>query len=169
MARVYVGLGTNLGNRTAGLQQALSKLEDAGARIEALSAVYETEPVGLRQQPWFLNMVCAVETDQTPCDLLATLQGIEYSMGRLRTVRWGPRPIDLDILLYDELVLDDLCLTIPHPRMTQRAFVLRPLAEIAPDLIFPGMELTIGEFLERLGDPEETRRVGRLDEILAGG
>ena len=168
MAHVYLGLGTNLGDRAENLQEALTRLGAACIRVLTASSVYETEPVGVRDQPWFLNMVCAVETHQTPCGLLSSLRRIECTMGRSRTLRWGPRIIDLDILLYDEVIRADPCLTIPHARMTERAFVLRPLAEISPDLIFPGTELTIKELLQRLNDPEEARRIGRLEEILAG-
>ena len=166
MACAYLGLGGNLGDRAAALREALTKLEAAGIRITALSSVYETEPVGLRDQPCFLNMVCAIETDQTPFDLLVTLQNIESAMGRVRTVRWGPRIIDLDILLYDEITLNTPYLTIPHPRMIERAFVLRPLAEISPDLIHPGMGLTIETLVQHLSGPERIYRIGRLEEIL---
>ena len=167
MVHVYLGLGTNLGDRAEALQEALTRLDAAGICVSAVSSVYETEPVGVRDQPWFLNLVCVVETDQSPCDLLTSLRNIECAMGRSRTVRWGPRPIDLDILIYDDLIQDDPCLTIPHPRMTERAFVLQPLAEISPDLVFPGTELTIEDLLQQLSDPDEVRRIGRLEQILA--
>ena len=111
----------------------------------------------VKSRPWQL----------APAALLADLQGIERDLGRVRAERWGPRTIDLDILLYDEVIQDDPCLTIPHPRMTERAFVLRPLAEISPDLVFPGTKLIIRELLQQLRDPEEARRIGRLEEILA--
>jgi len=163
MARAYLGLGSNLGDRMANLKEALARLETAGLHITDLSSVYETEPVGLRDQPWFLNIVCAVETDRSPLDLLATLQNIERAMKRVRTVRWGPRLIDLDILLYDEIILDTPHLTIPHPRMAERAFVLEPLAEISPDLIYPGTGLTIADLLQRLKTPERVYRIGRLE------
>jgi len=139
MPLAYIGLGTNLGERRANLDRALSLLAASpGVRLLRAARVYETAPVGYTAQPRFLNTVAEVETDLSPADLLAVLQRIEAELGRVRTVRWGPRTIDLDLLLYDDLTLDDPALTIPHPRMAERAFVLVPLAELIPDRLLNG-------------------------------
>ncbi|MDI6908039.1 MAG: 2-amino-4-hydroxy-6-hydroxymethyldihydropteridine diphosphokinase [Thermoanaerobacterales bacterium] len=136
MALAYIGLGTNLGDRRANLDRALALLDAApGVRVSRVASIYETAPVGYTAQPDFLNTVAEVETALAPADLLAVMQRIEDELGRVRTVRWGPRTIDLDLLLYDDLTLDNPALTVPHPRMAERAFVLVPLAELIPDRI----------------------------------
>lgn len=109
----------------------------AGIRVISTSSFYETEPVGFRDQGWFVNQVAGIETTLSPFDLLLVTQHIESALGRTRAIRWGPRSIDIDILLYGDLVIDHADLTIPHPRMTERRFVLVPLAEIAPSLRHP--------------------------------
>jgi len=131
-------------------------LEDE-LRIVQVSSIYETEPVGVREQPWFLNLVCAGETELSPQELLAFIQGIEGKMGRVREGRFGPRLIDIDILFYDDLVIRTPSLEIPHPRLTERAFVLVPLVEIAPDLLHPVLKLTVREILEKAEGLEEVR------------
>ena len=138
MAKVFLGIGSNLGDRWANLERAVELL-GARPQIEVLriSSFYETAPVGCTEQPDFLNAVALVETSLKPRELLQAILGIENQMGRLRTIRWGPRVIDIDILLYDGEQMDEEDLCIPHPRMMERGFVLRPLAEIAPDLILP--------------------------------
>jgi len=133
-----------------------------GVRVTARSSLYETEPVGLRDQPWFLNMVCAGETDLDPQALLDFAKGIEGAMGRAETVRFGPRLIDIDILFYDDLVLKTPDLEIPHPRLAERAFVLVPLAEIAPYLVHPLLGLTVREILERATGLEEVHLISCL-------
>jgi 2-amino-4-hydroxy-6-hydroxymethyldihydropteridine diphosphokinase len=139
---IYLSLGSNLGDRLANLQNAISLLPP---NIQPLtqSSVYETEPWGYTDQPPFLNLVIKAITMLDPYDVLTIVKEIEVSMGRQETFRFGPRLIDLDILFYDDLVLDTPKLTIPHPRLTQRAFVLVPLAEIEPDLSHPVLKKTI--------------------------
>lgn len=135
----YLGLGTNLGDREANLSRALELLAATpGVRVRRASAIYETEPVGPREQPRFLNQVVEVETELAPRALLARLLRIEAALGRARRERWGPRTMDMDILLYDDLVLETPGLTLPHPRLTERAFALVPLAELAPGRILAG-------------------------------
>ena len=133
VAKAYVSLGSNVGDRLGFLRRAVAMLGEHEA-IEVLrtSSVYETDPVGYVDQPPFLNAVAEIETSLSPHELLDACQAIEAALGRVRTVRWGPRTIDLDIALIDDLAIDDERLTVPHPRMAERAFVLVPLAEIAP-------------------------------------
>lgn len=139
MPLAYIGLGGNLGDRRANLDRALALLNASpGVRVRRVASVYETAPVGFTAQPRFLNTVAEVETDLAPADLLAVMQRIEAELGRVRTIRWGPRTIDLDLLLYDDLTLDDPALTIPHPRLAERAFVLVPLAELLPGYVLNG-------------------------------
>src|SRR5580700_820584 len=127
---VYLSLGSNVGDREAQLQEARAKLAAVG-RVVAESSFYETEPVEFTQQPWFLNCVLALETSKTPQELIAAVLRIEVEMGRRRMQKKGPRTIDIDILLFDDTIVDSEELTIPHPTMHQRRFVLEPLAEIA--------------------------------------
>jgi 2-amino-4-hydroxy-6-hydroxymethyldihydropteridine diphosphokinase len=134
----YVGLGSNLGDSRAVLERALDALAALpGTRVTAASSLYATAPVGVTQQPEFLNRVAALETSLPPADLMARLLEIEAREGRVRSTRWGPRTIDLDILLYGDLAISGASLTVPHPEMTRRGFVLAPLAEIAPDALHP--------------------------------
>jgi 2-amino-4-hydroxy-6-hydroxymethyldihydropteridine diphosphokinase len=135
----YLGLGSNTGDRRAHLAQALDRLNATpGVRVTAVSSLYETVPVGLTAQPDFLNAVAEVCTELPAEALLDAALAVEAALGRVRTVRWGPRPIDLDVLLVGGLRVAGGRLTLPHPRMTERAFVLVPLAEIAPGLVFNG-------------------------------
>jgi 2-amino-4-hydroxy-6-hydroxymethyldihydropteridine diphosphokinase len=145
----YLSLGSNIGNRERHLGDALARLRALG-RVAAVSSLYETEPVEFTDQPWFLNCVVLLETKAAPADLLANLLAIEQEMGRVRNQKKGPRTIDIDILLFGETILDSPALTIPHPALHQRRFVLEPLAEIAPEAWHPGLKKTIRRLLEEL-------------------
>jgi 2-amino-4-hydroxy-6-hydroxymethyldihydropteridine diphosphokinase len=133
---VFLALGTNLGEREANLAQARKEISSVSS-IQKVSSIYETPPWGVIDQPAFLNQVLAAETSLSPVELLAAVKEIESKMGRVPSVRYGPRLIDIDILLYGNTVLNTPTLTRPHPRMAERAFVLVPLLEIAPDLVSP--------------------------------
>ena len=138
MAEAYLSLGTNMGDRRHNVEQAVKALTTTpGIKIIRQSSVYETEPWGLTDQPEFWNIVMQIETELPALELLKQCQQIENDLGRKRFVRWGPRTIDIDILLYDNIISDSLELTIPHPRMEERSFVLVPLQEIAPHLRLP--------------------------------
>ena len=142
---VYLGLGANLGDRQGNLVQAIQSIRSS-ASVESISSFYETKPVGYLDQPDFLNTTCLITTDLSPLELLHFLKQIERQMGRQASFRNAPRPIDIDILLYDEVVLDSPDLIIPHPRMAERAFVLVPLAEIAPTVVHPVLNLSISVY-----------------------
>jgi 2-amino-4-hydroxy-6-hydroxymethyldihydropteridine diphosphokinase len=135
---VYLGLGSNLGNRERNLWLALRRLEPL-VRIEDVSSLYETDPVGIEDQPAFLNAVCRTVTGLQPKALLRHIQDVEHEIGRRGGERWGPRPIDIDLLLYGDTVTNDNGVVVPHPEMAARAFVLVPLAEIAPDVVHPAL------------------------------
>lgn len=136
--RAYLGLGSNLGDRRANLEAARARLEaEPGINVLRTSAVYESEPVGVADQPWFLNSVLEIRTDLSPRELLATLKRIERDLGRQPGRRWGERLIDLDLLLYDGQTIAQPDLQVPHPQLWNRLFVLLPLAELLPDLRAP--------------------------------
>lgn len=147
MHTAFLSLGSNVGDREAHLLDALGRLEAAGIRILRRSSIYETEPRDFQAQPWFLNLVVEVETELSPRLLLASMQAIELQMGRKRGVPKGPRPIDIDILLFGETVINTPDLEIPHPRMCERRFVLEPLAELEPGLRHPVNGKTVREML----------------------
>lgn len=136
-AQAFLSLGSNLGDRREALQAALRALERRGARVVRRSSLYETAPVGLTDQPAFLNLAVEVATDLTPDELLAACRRVEDDLGRVRRERWGPRTVDIDILLYDRRTVQTADLEIPHPRITERRFVLEPLLEIAPEAALP--------------------------------
>ncbi|MDR5675988.1 MAG: 2-amino-4-hydroxy-6-hydroxymethyldihydropteridine diphosphokinase [Armatimonadota bacterium] len=135
--RVFLSLGSNLGEREANLLAALRLLDAEGVRLVRQSSWYETEPVGFTEQPPFLNLVVEVRTALDPLGLLRCAQRVEAALGRVREVRWGPRTVDVDLVLYGQRVVRTPELIVPHPRMRERAFVLVPLCEIAPDLVLP--------------------------------
>jgi 2-amino-4-hydroxy-6-hydroxymethyldihydropteridine diphosphokinase len=153
----YLSLGSNVGEREAQLHEAMSRLGAAG-RVVAASSFYETEPVEFTQQPWFLNSAIALETSQTPEQLMASILRIEEEMGRRRIQKKGPRTIDIDILLFGDRIIDSEELTIPHPAMHQRRFVLEPLAEIAPDVQHPVFKKTIRKLLDALPAGQAVRK-----------
>lgn len=159
MNRVFIGLGSNVGDRLHYLQRAVKALAGLPATsVMKMSAVYETEPVGVRDQGEFFNAVVEIETGLEVRPLYASVKNIERALGRTSRQRWGPREIDLDILYYNEVVLNDSELTIPHPEISNRRFVLTPLAEIAPELIDPVRKQSILEMLQTLNDLSAVRR-----------
>jgi 2-amino-4-hydroxy-6-hydroxymethyldihydropteridine diphosphokinase len=157
---VYLGLGSNIGDRDANLSAALRALA-AVATIERVSSVYDTAPMLYTNQPRFHNLVCQATTSLTPGALLQAVKEIERQLGRTSGPRYGPRVIDIDLLLYDRLILNSAPLTIPHPRMAERAFVLAPLAEIAPALMHPALGETVAELLRRAPE-SDVHRIGPL-------
>jgi len=160
----WLGLGSNMGRRAEMLAAALQALDaQEGLALLAASSVYETDPVGVTDQPAFLNMVAHFRCALSPVALLNALQAVESDLRRIRTRRWGPRTIDVDVLLLGAMQIDTGRLTVPHPEMTNRQFVLVPLAELAPDLPLPGGR-TAGE----MADPacDAVRRFGSLADVL---
>lgn len=140
--RAFLGLGSNLGDRRLNLQRAVHLLGET-MKVERLSSVYDTAPMLVVDQPRFLNLVCLVTTELSPEELLLQVKTIEHKLGRVASPRFGPRLIDIDLLLYDELILDSPSLTLPHPGMLHRAFVLLPLSELAPALQHPALHTDI--------------------------
>jgi 2-amino-4-hydroxy-6-hydroxymethyldihydropteridine diphosphokinase len=156
----YLSLGSNIGDREAHLRDAIARL-DACGRVQAVSSFYETEPVEFTEQAWFLNCSVALETKVTPEELITCLLRIEREMGRERIQKKGPRIIDIDILLFGELVVNAPDLTVPHPAMAARRFVLEPLAEIAPEVRHPVLKQTIQEMLDELAVGQTVRKIPR--------
>ena len=165
MTTVYLGLGSNLGDRKHNLAQALELLSKHVV-IEQVSSVYETEPSGYKEQPLFLNAVCRISTELNPEKLLRLAKKIEAKSGRVSSFPNAPRPIDIDILLYDDEVISDKKLTIPHPRLVERAFVLVPLAEIDPDLVHPVNKKTVKKLLGDLGAVTGVRKWAEAEELM---
>ncbi len=159
MMLIYISLGSNLGSRAANIERAIAALPGARVRVLRRSSLYETEPVDLLDQPWFLNCVVEGETSRAPQKLLQALREIAAQIGPSKTIARGPRVIDLDILLYGDRVIATLDLEIPHPRMANRRFVLVPLAELAPGLHHPSLNATIEDLLAATPDRSEVRVV----------
>ncbi|RJQ53523.1 MAG: 2-amino-4-hydroxy-6-hydroxymethyldihydropteridine diphosphokinase [Nitrospiraceae bacterium] len=143
MHTAYIGIGSNLGNRDDNCERAIRLLIENSVTVTKRSSMAETEPWGVREQPKFINMAVETETALSPQELLRLLKKIEEDVGRLPTSRWGPRIIDLDILLYDDLIMETPGLVVPHPNIAEREFVLKPLAEIAPEKIHPVLKKSI--------------------------
>jgi 2-amino-4-hydroxy-6-hydroxymethyldihydropteridine diphosphokinase len=163
MARIFIGLGSNVGDRLQYLQRALKLLNAVPAlRLVACSSVYETEPVGKKDQPIFLNAVVEFLSDAPPQELLRIAKEIEVQLGRTVTERWGPREIDIDVLYYGDVVVKDAELCLPHPEAANRRFVLIPLKEIAADFIDPLHKRTIDELLRCCPDTSAVRRSSKL-------
>jgi len=146
---VYLSLGSNIGNRERSLREAIQRLGSVG-QVHSISSFYETQPVGFTDQPWFLNCAVALETSASPTQLMQQLLEIEKAMGRRRIQKKGPRAIDIDILLFGDRVMNTLELTIPHPAMQYRRFVLEPLAEIASEVTHPRLQKSVRDLLREL-------------------
>jgi 2-amino-4-hydroxy-6-hydroxymethyldihydropteridine diphosphokinase len=162
MARAWIGLGSNLGDRLGHVRKALAMVERIPrTALAAVSSLYDTAPVGREDQPRFLNAVAEVTTGLEPEALLGELLAIEDRCGRIRRGVWGPRTLDLDLLIYDDVEVSSDTLTLPHPRLAERAFVLVPLAEIAPEVVVPGLGVDVSALLSALGDRVRgARRIG---------
>ena len=154
---VYLSLGSNLGDREANLRTAIEKLGDLG-RVTAVSSLYETEPVDVSGHPWFLNCVVKLDTEKMPRQLISAILALEQSMGRQRKQAKAPRTIDIDILLFGNSVIEMKSLTIPHPRLHERRFVLEPLAEIAPEVRHPVFKRTVRELRDALPAGQTVRK-----------
>lgn len=152
MSTAYIGIGSNLGDREENCEKALAILEQKGIKTVKRSSMIETEPWGVKEQPKFMNMAVEVTTDLLPDQLLQKLKEVETEMGRTETTRWGPRVIDLDILFYNDMVMNSPGIDIPHPHMHEREFVLQPLTEIAPDKIHPVLKKSVRELLLGLSE-----------------
>jgi len=160
ISKVYVSLGSNLGDRAGNLLLGIRGMLDAGLEISRLSNVYETEPVETFTQPAFLNMVAELSSNALPApeQMMARLLRVEYALGRTREVAMAPRTIDLDLLLYRDETRNTEFLTLPHPRFHLRRFVLTPLAELVPRLVHPTLNLTVADLLQNLEDGSEVKR-----------
>ena len=156
----YIGIGSNLGEKVENCRRAIEAIgSDARNRVVGCSRLFRTEPVGKKDQEWFINGVAAVETAMSPRELLEFLLAVEKKMGRNRIERWGPRIIDLDILFFGDRVLNEKGLQIPHPRLHERRFVMVPLKDIAPDLVHPIFQRTVSQILGELNATDEVSPV----------
>lgn len=154
----YLGLGSNLGNKVTNCTLAIERLSCLGDVISA-SSMYRTEPVGIENQPEFVNAAFMLKSKLSPYEMLREIQLTELQMGRIRKERWGPREIDIDLLFVEEFVIQTNFLTVPHPYAHKRRFVLQPLSQIAPELVHPKLRITIKELLVGLKDDEKTVRI----------
>ncbi len=156
--RIFVSIGSNLGRREENCKHATERI-DASCRVVRMSSLYETEPWGEKDQPLFVNRVVEIRTALSPFELLDLFKSIETDTGRTPSYRWGPRLIDLDILFYGDMVIDDNVLTIPHPLVHKRRFVLVPMVEIAPEFVHPVLKRNMSELLCSLEDRSKVRRL----------
>jgi len=164
MSLAYVSFGSNLEDRLKNIKRGLQLISrNHSITITQKSSLYETEPVGYEAQGWFLNGIIEIETHVSPHRLLTLLKKVERAMGRKRRIRWGPREIDLDILLYNQRCVDTPSLKIPHPRMHERSFVLVPLVEIAPQVIHPILKKSTEQLLAELSDSKDVKFFGILE------
>jgi len=170
LQRVFIGLGSNLGDRLENLREGLSRIaEIAGVEIVVVSSVYETEPMEFRQQPCFLNLVAELSVTLGPYELLAACQKIETLAGRIRRERWGPRPLDIDLLYFGDQVIHSDTLVIPHPEIEKRRFVLVPLCEIAPAFVPPVGTDSIQKILKKCDRTERVDRFAGSDAVFVTG
>ena len=161
MDQVFISIGSNLGDRRAYCKRALEEM--AGfSKVLKVSSLYETEPVGNEDQPDFINIAAEITTDMSPHNLLRHLNEIEERLGRVRYEKCGPRTIDLDIIFYGDLILNDDDLIIPHPAAHVRQFVLEPICEIDPDLIYPGLGITVFKVLQKLNNDKKVVKLNKL-------
>ena len=160
LVTAYLGLGSNLGDRIKNLELAISAIsEHPEILVHAVSSFYETEPMGYQDQDWFINQVIQIDTTLSPDELLTEIRKIENALGRKRRIKWGPRTMDIDILLYGDMVIESSILTIPHPLLTKRLFVLIPLAEIAPSLKHPVLGRSIRHILIDSSNKDLVKRI----------
>ena len=163
MSKVMVGVGSNLGDREFLIRKAIEAMRDLpGTAVIGVSSLYDTDPVGDVEQPPYLNAVAWIETTLEPRELLWQLLLIEQRMGRVRSQRWGPRPIDLDLLFYEDRIVAEPDLTVPHPESHKRAFVLLPLAELDPDFVHPASGESVRKMLRKLPPNPPVRKGGRF-------
>lgn len=167
--RYFLGLGSNLGQRRRFLKQALSLLQVSGVQVLKTSSVYKTQPVGLRDQPWFYNQVVEILTDLDPYELLTLAKEIESKLKRPKTNRNGPRTIDIDLLLAEKSIIKTKNLVIPHPRMDKRRFVLEPLNEIAPEAVHPGLKKRVADLLQAIKDDSVVIKLKERSRRRRGG
>ena len=159
MKCVYLSLGSNQGDRVSNLGRAIERLAEGGARVRRVSSYYKTQPVDFRPQAWFVNCAAEAETDLMPLQLLSLCKETERALGRRPGILKGPRPVDIDILLYENAVIHSRELVVPHERMADRRFVLIPLCEIAPDLIHPASQRTVRELLHETSDQSQVAKL----------
>lgn len=150
MSKVWIALGSNMGDGRKNLDEAVENMNKNGVKVEKISTYIETEPYGYTEQDNFVNAVCIAETELSPRELLKTLLAIELEMGRVRLIRWGPRIIDLDILFYEDLIIDEEDLKVPHIEIQKRSFVLEPMDKISPEKVHPVFKKTVHELLLEL-------------------